>query len=303
MARAMIALLAAGACALHAPLRALPTAPPRIPTVMLIALSPPPPAAPPPAAPPAAAKSTYFQPLQPGDQLESTPGMRRICAAAAGGIGLMTAKLAFIMCTVPAVSPPLVGLAALAGFEFADFGSGVYHWSMDNYGNRDTPIWGKQIEAFQGHHERPWTICHRPTANNLHMPATAALPFMALYLLFVNGACALAFGTVTLVFAICAQELHKWAHTMAKDSAPLPEAMQRAGLTVTRKAHLWHHKAPYDCNYCIVSGHCNPFLDRVGFFPALERLVYSINGVKPRCWTEDSSWVSWAADGTIAKKG
>ena len=79
--------------------------------------------------------------------------------------------------------------------------------------------------------------------------------------------------------------------------------VQRAGLTITRKAHLWHHKAPYDCNYCIVSGHCNPFLDRVGFFPALERLVYSINGVKPRCWTEDSSWVSWAADGTIAKKG
>jgi hypothetical protein len=41
------------------------------------------------------------------------------------------------------------------GYEFADLGSGVYHWSMDNYGSKDTPIFGTQIEAFQGHHELP----------------------------------------------------------------------------------------------------------------------------------------------------
>ena len=29
------------------------------------------------------------------------------------------------------------------GYEFADFGSGVYHWSLDNYGSARTPKFGK----------------------------------------------------------------------------------------------------------------------------------------------------------------
>ena len=52
--------------------------------------------------------------------------------------------------------------------ELADFGTGVYHWSVDNYGSGATPIVGDQIAAFQGHHQRPWTITQRQFANNLH---------------------------------------------------------------------------------------------------------------------------------------
>lgn len=50
----------------------------------------------------------------------------------------------------------------------ADFGTGVYHWSVDNYGSGATPVVGDQIAAFQGHHQRPWTITQRQFANNLH---------------------------------------------------------------------------------------------------------------------------------------
>lgn len=50
----------------------------------------------------------------------------------------------------------------------ADFGTGVYHWSVDNYGSGQTPIVGSQIAAFQGHHQRPWTITERQVANNIH---------------------------------------------------------------------------------------------------------------------------------------
>lgn len=39
-----------------------------------------------------------------------------------------------------------------AGVLLADLVSGVFHWSVDNYGNRDTPVFGSVIEAFQGHH-------------------------------------------------------------------------------------------------------------------------------------------------------
>ena len=38
--------------------------------------------------------------------------------------------------------------------------------------------------------------------------------------------------------------------------------MPQVGILVHRKAHLRHHKAPYETNYCIVTGHMNPLLDR-----------------------------------------
>ena len=48
-----------------------------------------------------------------------------------------------------------------------------------------------------------------------------------------------------------------------------------------------HHKKPFESNYCIVSGHCNEYLDRVGFFRKLEEVVEDATGNKPRCQTEE----------------
>jgi hypothetical protein len=43
-------------------------------------------------------------------------------------------------------------LLMVTSWILADFGSGVLHWSVDNYGNGRTPIMGGIIAAFQGHH-------------------------------------------------------------------------------------------------------------------------------------------------------
>ncbi|KAJ6332779.1 hypothetical protein OIU77_008768 [Salix suchowensis] len=64
-------------------------------------------------------------------------------------------------------------LAGYIGFILADLGSGIYHWGIDNYGDGATPVFGNQIEAFQGHHKWPWTITRRQFANNLHALARA----------------------------------------------------------------------------------------------------------------------------------
>ena len=55
-----------------------------------------------------------------------------------------------------------------ASWTIADFGSGVLHWSVDNYGNGRTPIMGNIIAAFQGHHAAPWTITERGFCNNVY---------------------------------------------------------------------------------------------------------------------------------------
>ncbi len=50
----------------------------------------------------------------------------------------------------------------------------MYHWGVDNYGDGSTPVFGRQIAAFQGHHQRPWTITQREFANNLHQVCLSA---------------------------------------------------------------------------------------------------------------------------------
>lgn len=64
---------------------------------------------------------------------------------------------------------------------------------------------------------------------------------------------------------------------------------------MSRRAHGAHHRAPFEGNYCIVSGVWNPILDAGGspdgFFRRLERFVAARTGVEPRCWHEpDYSW-------------
>ncbi|URE42676.1 Kua-ubiquitin conjugating enzyme hybrid localization domain [Musa troglodytarum] len=80
-------------------------------------------------------------------------------------------------------------LAAYVGYILADLGTGIYHWAIDNYGGPSTPVFGSQIEAFQGHHRWPWTITRRQFANNLHAlarsVALAVLPIEAL--LYAGG--------------------------------------------------------------------------------------------------------------------
>ena len=56
---------------------------------------------------------------------------------------------------------------------------------------------------------------------------------------------------------------------------------------MTRKTHLLHHRAPFDGNYCIVSGHCNAALDDAGFFRALEKAVFRLTGNEARCWSNE----------------
>jgi hypothetical protein len=45
----------------------------------------------------------------------------------------------------------VVGVAAAlaAAYVLSDLGTGIYHWFVDNYGDGNTPVFGRQIAAFQ----------------------------------------------------------------------------------------------------------------------------------------------------------
>jgi hypothetical protein len=119
----------------------------------------------------------YYKPLVEGDILESDDRQRAIVGVSYAALAVLFTKGCILLPPLTALVVAQTLLAVLVGFEFADLGSGVYHWSMDNYGSRDTPIFGTQIEAFQGHHELPWTITYRQVCNNIYKICQATAPF------------------------------------------------------------------------------------------------------------------------------
>uniref|UniRef100_A0A7C8ZN65 Lipid desaturase domain-containing protein n=1 Tax=Opuntia streptacantha TaxID=393608 RepID=A0A7C8ZN65_OPUST len=188
-------------------------------------------------------------------------------------------------------------LAGLAGYILADLGSGVYHWGIDNYGDATTPIFGTQIEAFQGHHKWPWTITRRQFANNLHALARV-ITFTVLPLdLLVHDPTQLAFIGSFSGCIMFSQQFHAWAHSTKSKLPKIVVGLQDLGVLVSRSKHADHHRQPYNCNYCIVSGVWNKFLDENKIFEILEMVLFFQLGVRPRSWSEPS--LEWTEESSI----
>lgn len=183
-------------------------------------------------------------------------------------------------------------IAGCIGYVLADLLSGIYHWGIDNYGSAKTPVFGAQIDAFQGHHKWPWTITRREFSNNLHSLARAVTFTVLPIDLLCNDSTILAFVGVCSGCIMFSQQFHSWAHGTKSKLPSLVLALQDAGILVSREEHAAHHRAPYNNNYCIVSGLWNEILDGTRFFELLEMIFFFKFGVRPRSWSEPSSeWV------------
>jgi len=175
----------------------------------------------------------------------------------------------------------------VSSFVLADFGSGVLHWSVDNYGNGRTPIMGSIIAAFQGHHSAPWTITERGLCNNVYK---LCIPFGVLPMAVINAISnpiVTLFMTFFCTLEILSQEFHKWSHMTKGECPGWVNWLQRKGITIDRRPHALHHMAPYEGNYCIISGICNDALDNSGIWRLMEHTIYKLNGVESNAWKLD----------------
>ena len=157
-----------------------------------------------------------------------------------------------------------------------DFATGVFHWSVDNYGSLKTPIFGTVCAAFQGHHVTPWTITFRSFANNVYKICYGTIP--ALLLLTFSSADPLLriFFTIFISGWMISQEFHKFAHMRSTPKSV--KILQDMGLILSKKEHGLHHTSPFEGHYCILTGICNPILDKTNFFRYLEVIVYKLTG-------------------------
>ncbi|XP_021758612.1 fatty acid desaturase 4, chloroplastic-like [Chenopodium quinoa] len=179
-------------------------------------------------------------------------------------------------------------IAGLVGYVVADLMFGVYHWSVDNYGDVNTPIFGAQIDDFQGHHDMPWYITRREVANNFHALGQAATFIFLPINLFFNDAILMAFIGCLSTCLLFSQQFHAWSHSTKSKLPPIVVTLQDLGVLVSRTQHAAHHHVPFNSNYCIVSGIWNKFLDENKVFVAFEKAIFFWFGVKPRSWNEPS---------------
>lgn len=209
------------------------------------------------------------------------------CAAALFSI----AKSIILFSDTPTSSQPwfTAPITALAAYVAADLGTGIYHWSIDNYGSPKTPFFGSQIKGFLGHHDRPWLITKVPVADNLHQAAAPVAVILFPISVLSGNPVMLMFLGVFGVSVIFSQQFHAWSHTPKAQLPAVVVALQDGGIILRRGDHAAHHRAPFNSNYCIVSGVCNRVLDKSNFFVALEVLVMRLFGHSPRSWIQPDS--------------
>jgi len=223
----------------------------------------------------------------------STDAQRTQCAVLFGSCALLGLKGLYIDTVDGFTGFEGVAMAVTIALAYwtSDLGTGIFHWSVDNYGSKATPVMGGIIDAFQGHHKYPWTITKRQWANNIHTTCIAPLVFTLPTLALNDRPTDLMFVGVFTSLIVLSQQFHAWSHMKKSELPELVLAAQDAGLLVSRRDHGQHHKAPFEGHYCIVSGYWNSILDESGFFRKLEQAIFKQTGVAPRCWSDDIDFI------------
>lgn len=166
-------------------------------------------------------------------------------------------------------------LMAFLAWVSADFVSGFVHFLADNFGNPDTPFFGKVfIYAFREHHVDPKAITRHSFVETNGANCLVSLPPM-IYIWFATSPTEdyllRIFFALFFVSIFLTNQIHKWSHM---DSPPLlVRALQRAHIILPIEHHAVHHAAPHDKYYCITCGWLNWPLQKLRFFQGVKRLL------------------------------
>ena len=174
----------------------------------------------------------------------------------------MSGAILWSICSLWVTPAPLVDtlLLVVITFFLTDLLSGLLHVILDNPRSLDIgPIRGL-AEGFQRHHEDPTKIYRMPLYEHLyvmHLPLTLilliALPFHQprMYVVFL----------AMVVSLHLMQMAHLWAHLPTKRVPGLVRVLQKSKLLLSKPQHGRHHRPPYNQNFCIFTGMCNPPLN------------------------------------------
>jgi sterol desaturase/sphingolipid hydroxylase (fatty acid hydroxylase superfamily) len=156
----------------------------------------------------------------------------------------------------------------------ADFIAGVVHWWEDAYGNPNWPLIGKYIvEPNLIHHKQPNKLLEGSYWSRINTSLFAAAGLGGL-LWWVGVHSWQVF--VCLLFCVQGNEVHSMSHRPDKTTPRWAFFLQKMGIFQSKKAHRWHHRAPYETNFCIMTDFVNPMLNKIGFWRKLEWLILKL---------------------------
>jgi len=135
-------------------------------------------------------------------------------------------------------------LQVLAAYILADLMTGIYHFATDRGFN-----FAWIVELFQDHHR----------TNTMEgfdwQPMIPSFPGM-LFGMYLESPFITALGA----FGALSQIPHYYAHRKANR---VVKFMQRWGIILSPRHHAGHHGGKFDCNFCILSGWNNWWLNYV----------------------------------------
>jgi plasmanylethanolamine desaturase len=208
-------------------------------------------------------------------------GLERAALIAAPAL---VAMLAWLRIASPEPFDPTTLALVVLGIFAADLVSGLVHWAADTWGSKDWPLIGERlIEPFRVHHVNPRDICRRDMVDLNGDIAILSLPILvwALYLPMQGSRHTVEFVAAFVAFTLPTNLIHRWAHA-GRDAPWIARLLQQSGLILTPRTHHPHHRPPFDRDYCIVNGWCNPALRAIRFWRGAEWLVSKLSGAEPR---------------------
>ncbi|MBP7831680.1 MAG: hypothetical protein KA028_01535 [Candidatus Pacebacteria bacterium] len=177
-----------------------------------------------------------------------------------------------------ASSAAIVALKIFGLWLVADFITGVVHWFQDTYGNPNWPILGKYLVAPNLiHHKTPRHMLQGSYIYRVGSSIVAACIIApALWLLGWHSW----EMVVCLLMASQANEVHAMAHRTKKENGKIVAFLQKLGIFQRRKSHGWHHEAPYDTNFCVMTEFLNPVLNTIRFWYWTEWFLLKLFRIK-----------------------
>jgi plasmanylethanolamine desaturase len=191
---------------------------------------------------------------------------------AAAGIALWKARLWWALVAGP-----------VAGYLMADFASGTVHWFGDTFYEENTPLLGPLlIRTFREHHRDPESITRHGFLEVNGCNCLGLIPMLLfewwLSAKYPDSTPALlcqAFLVTFVVAVFGTNQFHKWAH--ARRVPAIVAWLQRRNLILSPTMHQRHHRGGFKRSYCITTGWMNTVLDRIRFFPAMEKAIRALN--------------------------
>ncbi|MBS2037357.1 hypothetical protein JST97_20380 [bacterium] len=219
----------------------------------------------------------------------SAAGWISLGGMAVGGTLLAKTALAGVLAASGpvgvAVTAAAVAGSAVAGYLGADLASGFIHFGLDNYPKSETPVLGKLADNFQYHHHNSQSVFARSFIDNCGLVGKLTAP-VAVGLGLAVGSPALAAAGLAFTAGLY---LLQGSHMLAHDTRPskVAKTLQRFHITQSKKNHSAHHTRPWESNYTVVNGACNPILEKTHFWRKLEKGIFKVTGREPKSWRHE----------------